>query len=226
MLSRNQYFTQLKSARELGRVDYWIPGDQSHPRGIWFAFQLFWHGSGVIHCVPLKVNRRRPNRVANLRHGATHCCSLPPFDVLLWCRGCLYRESKATGRKKKEKNITFSPLCSNITLQCPTLIILYGANFLSLLLPCLWLCVRVRVCLCKMSVKYQLLKCQLTSNFQRQGCLVLFLIITQLSFVRELDLGAIMLCVTFSDCAHLQKLLTEITLCPQIKPNDSVCWNI
>lgn len=96
MLSRNQYFTQQKSATEPERVDYWIPGDQSHPQGIWFAFQLFWHGSGVIHCVPLKVNRCRLNHVANLQQRATHCCSLPPFDMLLWCRGSLCQESKAT----------------------------------------------------------------------------------------------------------------------------------
>ncbi len=102
MLSPNQYFTQQKSATEPERVDYWIPGDQSHPRGIWFAFQLFWHGFGVIHCAPLKVNRCRLNHVANLQQRATHCCSLPPFDMLLWRRGCLCQESKATGKKKKK----------------------------------------------------------------------------------------------------------------------------
>lgn len=94
ILSWNQYFTQQKWATEPERVDYWIPGDQSHPRGIWFAFQLFWHGSGVIHRVPLKVNHCRLNHVANLQQNATHCCSLPVSEMLPWCRGCLCQEGE------------------------------------------------------------------------------------------------------------------------------------
>lgn len=73
---------------------------------------------------------------------------------------------KAKLRKKTKKtSLTFSPLCSNITLQCPTLIILYGVNFTLLPWPCLWWR------LCRGSIKYQLLKCQLTSHFQKTGCL-------------------------------------------------------
>lgn len=53
-------------------------------------------------------------------------------------------------------------------------------------------------------------------SFPKTGCLVLFLIITSLSFVWELDLKAIMLCVTFSDCSHLQKLPLSLLQCDNI----------
>lgn len=131
MLSPDQYFTQEIQPQDRERVDYWIPGDQSHPGGIWFAFQLFWHGFGVINCVPLKVNRCGLNHVANLQHRAARRCCLPSIAAML-PELLLVPRKQGHGEKKQKKTpppTTFSLICSNITLQCSTLIILYRANF-------------------------------------------------------------------------------------------------
>lgn len=134
-------FHSTKISHRTGEGRLLDPRRPKSPRGIWFAFQLFWHGFGVMHCVPLKVNRCRLNHVANLQQRATRCCSLPPFDSCCGARAACAKKA----RLREKKPPTFSPLCSNITLQCPTLIILYGVNF-TLLSPRLWLCVCVRIC--------------------------------------------------------------------------------
>lgn len=115
MLSPNQYFSQQKSATKPERVDCWIPGDQSHPWGIWFAFQLFWHGFGIMHSVPLKVNRCRLNHVANLQHAATHCCSLPPSDS--WCGAGAACAKKARLQKQPTQHFTLSTLILRSSAQ-------------------------------------------------------------------------------------------------------------
>lgn len=108
MLSPNQYFTQPKSATEPERVDYWIPGDQSHPQGVWFAFQLFWHGFGVMHCMPLKVNCCRLRHVANLQQRAARCSSRPTFDSC--CAAGAEKARLRKGKKgKKTKNAALFP---------------------------------------------------------------------------------------------------------------------
>lgn len=205
MLSPDQYFTQEIQPQNQERVDYWIPGDQSHPGGIWFAFQLFWHGFGVINCVPLKVNRCRLNHVANLQQRATRRCSLLLIAAML--PGLLLVPRKrGYGEKKQKKPPTFSLICSNITLQCSTLIILYRVNFMLLPRPCLWLRVPVCICLGRGGINYRLLKRQSTFHFQKTkqktGSSALLLIVTSLSYVWRRDLKAIMQRVTSSDCSH------------------------
>lgn len=75
--------------------------------------------------MPLKVNRCRLNHVANLQQRATRRCSLSLIAAILPVL-LLVPRKRGYGEKK---TTTFFLICSNITLQCSTLIILYRVNF-------------------------------------------------------------------------------------------------